>query len=41
VLEKLRSYSQTRAIVILRTSSEIESFIASQKTSNKSAAAPV
>lgn len=36
VVEKLNSYSQTKAVTILRTQAEIQSFLANQVTSNRS-----
>jgi len=38
LLEKLKSYSQTKAVTILRTQAEIESFLKKQVTSNMSSA---
>ena len=36
LLEKLKSYSQTKAVTILRSQAEIESFLTNQVPSNKS-----
>jgi adenylate kinase family enzyme len=36
VVEKLKSYSQTKAVTILRSQAEIESFLTNQMTSNTS-----
>lgn len=40
VVEKLKFYSHTKAVTILRTQAEIESFLANQVTSNKSSSRP-